>query len=856
MAGESGRFESPPTEIKIEGALPLNLVGVPLTLRDGLVYAGESPILIRTATVQYFRLARAEWRDRLLKIRQAGFDAAEVYVPWNDHEVAPGVFDFVTGRHDLLGFLGLAAEIGLAVVLRPGPYICAEFEGGGLPARLSLLPPGTLRENRSPYIEEALTYWRAVLSTVTPLQADRGGPVLMVQAENEMDYFPGVDADAMVGRLTEEARRVGITVPIFTCAGDRIPESGGNTPGVLPGINVKPPPSGPWEDRYQKLGQELARLGHPLFVVETYRDPAVLRRLVGIGTKILGPYMVTGGVHLGPMNPVNNWAPVPAFLNADYDFRSPVAADGLLRPPYFALRELFATMDLISPFLGRALPLRPSGKRALPPGVYLHTLGNGRERLHVVTEDTGTRREVSFAWRPGRFTLDLPPRDSQFVFEGLTLPDGQHLWSTLEPIADTDRSGDHCLVLTGRPLQQGTVALDRAGPVDVTIPRSGTTEMRLGETWITLRPREAPPREEYLPDPLRNVSCPDPRPSRIVPLRPEIERLHLPPVPGRMPTFTAVPSLEELHWRGIGEALYRFELPAGARYLALSGSDVLFLWADQGPAPAAEAEAAPTFLGAAISGGLLTAWNLPPGTSAITVRAVAWGHSPFEDGRLPSLHMGSRRGLTGPVWAAFAAGSARSDRESLWLAPRQPRSIRRSASMKPDEAHPGRVRAERLLPKAAWALPDHVWDRANLVRSGIPSTKPDPVDRSLRDTPLRLLTTIPGVQPGTRVHVRVPARDAMTVVRLDDEIVARELSGPTLDPHRTGGTLPAGEFVLPWGLLEPGYDHRLTVDLWPLTGHARVSLGRIGLCLFGPQPLPASAPGQGGIVEPLRVPAR
>lgn len=860
----------------------MNLVGVPLTLRDGRIYAQGEPILLRTATVQPFRLAEGEWSDRLIKVRQAGFDAAEVYVPWNDHEIAPGVFDFVTGRHNLIGFLRLAAELGVAVVLRPGPYICAEFEGGGLPARLCLLPEGSLRENRSPYVEEALSYWRAVLSAVAPLQADRGGPILMVQAENEMDYFPAQDATAMVERLDKEARRVGITVPIFTCAGNRIRESGGEALGVLPGINVKPPPNGPWEDRYQRLGQDLARKGHPLFVVETYRDPAVLRRLVGIGAKGLGPYMVTGGIHFGPMNPVNNWAPIPAFLSPDYDFRSPIAADGLLRPPYHALRELFATMDLFGRFLGRALPVHASRSVSLPSGVYLHTLGDGRERLHVLTEDEGTRRTCTFAWRRGRFTADLPPHDSQFVFEGLTLPDGRHLWSTLEPVAYTERSGEPCLVLTGRPGQEGTVALDQAGPAPVTIPRSGTEDLRLGEVWVTLRPREAPPREEYPPDPPRNMPCPDPRPARVVPMKPDVSRLVLPApkvaTSSENPSSSrnTVPSLEELSWRGVGEALYRFELPEHSRGVVLTGSDVLFVWAHREESTAASD---PEFLGARIAVGTPLAWTLPSGTRSVTVRAVSFGHSPFEDDRLPSLRIGSRRGLTGSQWAILGSNAKSRYRtsKSLWLEPGRGGSLPRSAALEPDEAHTVRVRVTSLVPEAAWALEEHTWPTARVFPHAhadepdeAPGAKQDPDtiplerpvqiqdtrDALLATTPLRLTAKIQGTEPGTRVHVRVPTRDAMTVVRLDREMVARDLSGPTLDPHRTGGTLPPGEYVLPWGLLEPGRSHLLTVDLWPLTRHARVRMGHIALCLFGTQSIPSSLPGQTLFREPIRFPGR
>ncbi|KAM4777055.1 beta-galactosidase-1-like protein isoform 3-T3 [Cyanocitta cristata] len=103
-----------------------------------------APFRYISGSIHYARVPRPAWRDRLLKMYMSGLNAVQVYVPWNYHETLPGVYDF-TGNRDVEAFLDLTAELGLLVILRPGPYICAEWEMGGLPAWLLWKPDITLR---------------------------------------------------------------------------------------------------------------------------------------------------------------------------------------------------------------------------------------------------------------------------------------------------------------------------------------------------------------------------------------------------------------------------------------------------------------------------------------------------------------------------------------------------------------------------------------------------------------------------------------------------------------------------------------------------------------------------------------
>ena len=103
---------------------------------QGIVIDGR-PQVVLCASLFYFRLPREQWRARLEQVRRSGYTCVDVYLPWNFHELAPGRWSF-DGRRDVAAFLDLAAETGLHVIARPGPYICSEWDGGALPAWLGL----------------------------------------------------------------------------------------------------------------------------------------------------------------------------------------------------------------------------------------------------------------------------------------------------------------------------------------------------------------------------------------------------------------------------------------------------------------------------------------------------------------------------------------------------------------------------------------------------------------------------------------------------------------------------------------------------------------------------------------------
>lgn len=186
---------------------------------------------IISGSMSYFRMAPQHWADRLDKLAALGANAVELYVPWNLHEPYKGRFDF-TGRRDLPRFLELAAQAGLDVLLRPGPYICAEWEFGGLPWWLLNEPGIEFRCSHPAFLRCVDAWWEQLIPRVLPHLSTRGGPVVAVQVENEYGYF-GNDT-AYLEHLRDKLRALGVDVLMFTSDGPYNPEAFAN--GRLPDL--------------------------------------------------------------------------------------------------------------------------------------------------------------------------------------------------------------------------------------------------------------------------------------------------------------------------------------------------------------------------------------------------------------------------------------------------------------------------------------------------------------------------------------------------------------------------------------------------------------------------------------------
>ncbi|RYX82035.1 beta-galactosidase [bacterium] len=172
------------------------------------------PVVIRTGEMHFARVPREYWRHRLQLLKAMGMNAVCAYLFWNYHEFEPGKFNW-SGQADAAEFCRIAQQEGMWVILRPGPYVCAEWDGGGLPWWLLQNESIRLRSSDPAFMKPATNWFKEVGRVLGPLQVTHGGPILMAQVENEYGSF-GKDTDYM-GQLRQNLIDAGFDVPLFAC---------------------------------------------------------------------------------------------------------------------------------------------------------------------------------------------------------------------------------------------------------------------------------------------------------------------------------------------------------------------------------------------------------------------------------------------------------------------------------------------------------------------------------------------------------------------------------------------------------------------------------------------------------------
>lgn len=179
-------------------------------------YLNDKPFQIISGAIHYFRVVPEYWRDRLEKLKNMGCNTVETYIPWNFHEPEKGKFLWDKNR-DFEQFLSIAQELGLYAIVRPSPFICAEWEAGGLPAWLFAEEGMKLRCSYKPYLDHVMDYYKVLIPKLVPHQIEKGGNIILIQIENEYGYF-GNDTNYL-DFLAQTMRNLGITVPFVTSDG-------------------------------------------------------------------------------------------------------------------------------------------------------------------------------------------------------------------------------------------------------------------------------------------------------------------------------------------------------------------------------------------------------------------------------------------------------------------------------------------------------------------------------------------------------------------------------------------------------------------------------------------------------------
>jgi beta-galactosidase len=311
------------------------------------------PFQIISGELHYERIPREYWRDRLKKARAMGLNTISTYVFWNAHEPTPGVYDF-SGMLDFAGFVRTAQEEGLYVILRPGPYACAEWDLGGLPAWLLADPDIRLRSADEKFLGPAENWLKRLGKELAPLQLTRGGPIIAVQVENEYGSFgrPAEGDKQYLKRILAALRGAGLgEVLLYTAdGGDEL--AAGTLPDIHAVVNFGP---GDAKEEFAKL--QRFRPGRPMMSGEywagwfdhwgeKHHDTDVklqadeLDWILSQGYSI-NLYMFHGGTSFGFMNGAN-WQKAYEPDVTSYDYDSPVSESGALTKKYFAFRDVIA----------------------------------------------------------------------------------------------------------------------------------------------------------------------------------------------------------------------------------------------------------------------------------------------------------------------------------------------------------------------------------------------------------------------------------------------------------------------------------------------------------------------------------
>ena len=309
----------------------------------------DQPFRILSGAIHYFRVHPDLWADRIHKARLMGLNTIETYVPWNEHSPEPGSF-VADGGLDLGRFLDLVAASGMQAIVRPGPYICAEWDNGGLPAWLFTDPTVGVRSSEPGYLAAVSSYMESVLALVVPRQITQGGPVIMLQIENEYGAY-GNDKEYLQ-HLVDLSKRSGVDVPLFTCdqpfgtmiEDGSLPElhktgTFGSRVEERLGFLRERQPSGPlmcaefWNGWFDNWGTH-----H--HTTDAAASAAELDALLTAGASV-NIYMFHGGTNFGFSNGANDKGIYEPTITS-YDYDAPLSEDGHPTAKYFAFRDVIA----------------------------------------------------------------------------------------------------------------------------------------------------------------------------------------------------------------------------------------------------------------------------------------------------------------------------------------------------------------------------------------------------------------------------------------------------------------------------------------------------------------------------------
>ncbi|XP_027729273.1 beta-galactosidase-1-like protein isoform X1 [Vombatus ursinus] len=437
------------------------------------------PFRYVSGSLHYSRVPSQLWSDRLHKMRMSGLNAVQVYVPWNYHEPQPGVYNF-QGNRDLVAFLKAASSEDLLVILRPGPYICAEWEMGGLPSWLLRKPDIVLRTSDPDFLAAVDSWFHVLLPMVQPWLYHNGGNIISLQVENEYGSYFACDYTYLRHLAGLFRALLGDEIFLFTTDG---PE--GLRCGTLQGLYCtvdfgpadnmtkifakqrKYEPNGPLVNSEFYTGW-LDYWGGNHSTKDVKSVTRALQDILELGANV-NMYMFHGGTNFGYWNGAD-WKKVYLPVTTSYDYDAPISEAGDPTPKLFAIRNVISKFQELP--LG-PLPL-PSPKMKFGP-VTLKLDGDLLNFLHVLCPDEPTHIHLPL-------TFEAVKQDYGFLLYRTRLPQNltkpTQLWVQNSSVHDRayvmldgvfqgimERGKEAALFLTGQAGSTLDVLLENMGRI-------------------------------------------------------------------------------------------------------------------------------------------------------------------------------------------------------------------------------------------------------------------------------------------------------------------------------------------------------------------------------------------------------
>lgn len=372
-------------------------------IKDGHFYRNGKVTPILSGEMHYTRIPHQYWRHRLQMMKGMGLNTVATYVFWNAHETEPGKWDF-TGDKNLAEYIKIAGEENMMVILRPGPYVCAEWEFGGYPWWLQNVKGLEIRKDNAEFLKYTKLYIERLYKEVGHLQCTKGGPIVMVQCENEFGSYVAQRKDISLAehrsynaKIKQQLADAGFNVPLFTSDGSWLFE-GGSTPGALPTANGE----GDIANLKKVVNQYHDGKG-PYMVAEFYPGwlshwaepfPQISASEVARQTETylkndvsFNFYMVHGGTNFGFTSGANYDKKrdiQPDMTSYDYD--APISEAGWVTPKYDSIR------NVIKKYVKYKVPAAPAANPIIEiPSIKLNKVADVlayAEKLKPVSSDS------------------------------------------------------------------------------------------------------------------------------------------------------------------------------------------------------------------------------------------------------------------------------------------------------------------------------------------------------------------------------------------------------------------------------------------------------------------------------------